>query len=335
MNILYLLGNGFDKAQDMATSYPEFYADLMNYKPKNPLEIDVLNTIRSDYNNWADLEEALGKYTTKWNESSQFRSVLKFLNVKLKEYLTKENARAGEQTQLSFQKLAADLASPYKYLEEQGTAIYHDFFNHADHVSVNIVSFNYTDTLERALADITIGDSITIVDGQLYFLSNILHIHGTLDDMIMVGVNDDSQIAYDQFRIDDDIRDEFIKPEINEGCQNTRNATFTKMINDADIIVLFGVSVGITDNKWWTTIGRKMDTTNSLLLYFPYDPTKDTIGFPNYKRRWSNKFIELLKERMQMKHDMDYLRNHICIGINKDFLKLTGVPDTQTKKIVV
>ncbi|MFR0764060.1 MULTISPECIES: AbiH family protein [Alistipes] len=25
MNILYIFGNGFDKAQGMATSYPEFY----------------------------------------------------------------------------------------------------------------------------------------------------------------------------------------------------------------------------------------------------------------------------------------------------------------------
>ena len=29
MNILYILGNGFDKAQGMATSYPEFYDYLM------------------------------------------------------------------------------------------------------------------------------------------------------------------------------------------------------------------------------------------------------------------------------------------------------------------
>ena len=28
MNILYILGNGFDKAQGMATSYPEFYKYL-------------------------------------------------------------------------------------------------------------------------------------------------------------------------------------------------------------------------------------------------------------------------------------------------------------------
>ena len=29
MNVLYILGNGFDKAQGMKTSYPEFYQYLM------------------------------------------------------------------------------------------------------------------------------------------------------------------------------------------------------------------------------------------------------------------------------------------------------------------
>jgi hypothetical protein len=29
MNVLYILGNGFDKAMGMKTSYPEFYQYLM------------------------------------------------------------------------------------------------------------------------------------------------------------------------------------------------------------------------------------------------------------------------------------------------------------------
>ena len=31
MNILYIIGNGFDKAQGMATSYPEFYKYLQEH----------------------------------------------------------------------------------------------------------------------------------------------------------------------------------------------------------------------------------------------------------------------------------------------------------------
>ena len=116
---------------------------------------------------------------------------------------------------------------------------------------------------------------------------------------------------------------DFIKSEINEGCQNTRNATFARLINWANVIILFGVSVGITDNKWWTMIGRRMDSTPApLLLYFPYDTSKDIVTFPNYKRRWANQYINFLKERMHIKKDIESLKQQICVGINKDFLKL-------------
>ena len=33
MNVLYILGNGFDKAQGMKTSYPEFYEYLKTIDP--------------------------------------------------------------------------------------------------------------------------------------------------------------------------------------------------------------------------------------------------------------------------------------------------------------
>ena len=53
MNILYIFGNGFDKAQGMATSYPEFYkylqdhvtsgSNLLNQITSVPLKWDELN----------------------------------------------------------------------------------------------------------------------------------------------------------------------------------------------------------------------------------------------------------------------------------------------------
>ena len=53
MNILYIFGNGFDKAQGMATSYPEFYkylqehvtsgSNLLNRIISVPLKWDELN----------------------------------------------------------------------------------------------------------------------------------------------------------------------------------------------------------------------------------------------------------------------------------------------------
>ena len=88
-------------------------------------------------------------------------------------------------------------------------------------------------------------------------------------------------------------------------------------------MVKVGVSVGITDNLWWQKIGERMNSkTSPLLLYFPFDPTKDTSATPNYKRIWSNQYISFLQDRMQIKQSKEVLQHSIRIGINKDFLKL-------------
>lgn len=49
MNILYILGNGFDKAMGMATSYPEFYKYLKeNVKNGSSLFNKMMSQITSD-----------------------------------------------------------------------------------------------------------------------------------------------------------------------------------------------------------------------------------------------------------------------------------------------
>lgn len=61
MNVLYILGNGFDKAQGMATSYPEFYKYLTeNVKDGSPLLEKMKSAITEDTVLWADMETGLG-----------------------------------------------------------------------------------------------------------------------------------------------------------------------------------------------------------------------------------------------------------------------------------
>ena len=322
MNILYLIGNGFDLAQGMATSYPDFYASLSQYVTKNSFEKDIISDIQENIEQWSDLEEALGKATTRYKDPNLFRNALRFLNERLKEYLMSEESRARDTIKLSSQKLENDLLNPSLYLEEQGMDVFNEVINEdSTNVNIDVVSFNYTDTLERVLSPIR--SATHELYSRWYYFREILHIHGTLDDMILVGVNDESQIQNESFRTDEFLSDDFIKPEINEGCQNRRNATFLRLINNAKIIVMFGVSIGITDNKWWKAIGQRINSNNPpLLLYFPFDPKKDTGGFPNYKRRWSKQYVEFLKERMQISRSVEDLSRRICIGINKGFLNL-------------
>ena len=76
MNILYIFGNGFDKAQGMATSYPEFYKYLQEHVTSSSnllnqmkAEItDVSNNADEFYDFYFELNEHLQSYLTKENE---------------------------------------------------------------------------------------------------------------------------------------------------------------------------------------------------------------------------------------------------------------------------
>ena len=59
MNVLYILGNGFDKAVGMKTSYPEFYQYLMKDTDKcSDLMQQLKKDIKADKELWSDMEIA-------------------------------------------------------------------------------------------------------------------------------------------------------------------------------------------------------------------------------------------------------------------------------------
>lgn len=324
MNILYLLGNGFDLAQGLETSYSDFYAFLRKQTPRTELEKKVMDSIKSNYPTWANLEEGLGQYSAEWESREDFRNILAFLNGRLREYLMTQENRL-QSLDLDGGRFIDDLCHPEDHLEPKGQAIFANRFkDERDVINIRCVTFNYTNTVETVLGDdyLKVGAFLYRHNPPCYF-QGLMHIHGTLDSLMLLGVNDESQIANEMFRDDPEIRDEFIKPEINEGCMNTRNETFEEWIKAADVIVLFGVSIGETDSKWWHAIGAKIDSLHpALILYFPYDPDKDTEGHPNHKRRWTGEYLDMLQQRMDIQLEPSGLLRNICVGINKDFLKL-------------
>ena len=80
MNIVYILGNGFDKAQGMATSYPEFYKYL-DLEERSALIELLKKEIKSDKEQWSDMEEAFGKFSLKIDTEDNFTE-LYFMNIR-------------------------------------------------------------------------------------------------------------------------------------------------------------------------------------------------------------------------------------------------------------
>ena len=81
MEVLYILGNGFDKAQGLATSYKEFYSYYIKQQPESALEKRIMDSINADYETWADLEIGLGNYSASFSSAQEFRDVIILLNL--------------------------------------------------------------------------------------------------------------------------------------------------------------------------------------------------------------------------------------------------------------
>ena len=327
MRVLFIIGNGFDKAQGLNTSYQDFYKYYNSIKPSSGLEERILHDIQSDYETWADMEEGLGQYSAQFDNVEEFLAVLRILNSRLKSYLLKESERIGSLG-LSVASLNNDICHPERWLEPKQKSEYLKLVpdDTREKVRLDCVTLNYTNTFETLMPKKGVQIGFLTNNTNPIFWGETVHLHGALDEMILLGVNDPSQIANDSFRDNELLIEAFVKPEINNGCENMRNEIVTQYIGEADVIVLFGVSLGKTDSLWWHTIGEIVNNPYRSIhvIYYPFNPDLDTVGHPNSKLRWSKEYIAFLKERMGINKSVDELRQFFFVGINKHFLNLKG-----------
>ena len=155
-----------------------------------------------------------------------------------------------------------------KYLEEADKIRFNAFANSVNSNSkdFNVITFNYTNTLEKLLAIDTKDSRVEKSFGSNRILHNIIHVHGSLEEAIIVGVDNETQIANEILKKNDNIRDLFIKIESNRAMKNLRHDNCEGFIKNAHLIILFGVSLGNTDLRWWTLIGQELKRRNNLAI---------------------------------------------------------------------
>ena len=88
MNIVHIIGNGFDLNLDLKTSYRHFYEYYKNQESKNENIKLLKKEIDSDSENWSDLELALGKFTSKIKTVDEFEVIRRDIILNLSNYLS-------------------------------------------------------------------------------------------------------------------------------------------------------------------------------------------------------------------------------------------------------
>lgn len=315
MNILYLIGNGFDIARGYKTRYTDFYPYYINRSLTDPVVEKMCKEIGADFNTWADLESRFGQYCAEIAKED-FEGVYYDLTDTLQEYLKAETSHAI-YSEHDLDKLYLDLGEPFKYLSGIDNVLLKNKFTSDLSHHINIISFNYTDVLDKIFSkNSMIGSTV----GGNLFLDNIYHIHGVLGKTIVLGVNDETQIANDDFITDDDIKDLIVKPQSNESMRSSEAIYCRQLVEKADVILLYGLSIGETDRYWWELIGRRMVANrDTKIVVFKYD--EDSVE-PTKAQKYGTKrrlVINDLMDKMGLK-DVDDIKDRIYVSFDNAFL---------------
>lgn len=326
MNILYIFGNGLDKAQGMATSYPEFYEFLQGVKG-SPLLEELKKDINADKKLWSDMEEAFGLFTEKIKSESDFDQLYFELYDYLRAYLQSEdlNYSPSERNKKQF---LDDFLSYNKYLNDYDRGNFELFrtsINDKDHSNMDVMTFNYTHTIETLLSSKLEPGTTTFLEGNPFSLGQIIHVHGELNNEIIVGVDNEKQIANEAFKDSEDIKDILIKNQSNSSMGYLRPRVCENFIAKANLIILFGVSLGATDSRWWKLIGEQFKNRADLcIIQYIFKPDASGQVRRQYAGRIKRKQIDQIMKKMNFNNKEEWPQNideRLFFVVNSDAFK--------------
>lgn len=282
MNILFILGNGFDLSLGLDTSYRSFLKHYLNaHQPSNdPFVKEFQEEVWKDLETWTDLETHLGEWLDDKKTRERAIAVHDDLVNELSHYMKNEQERVKPSPKVREQILSnmANLSHHLHWnLDKRDIKDYiTKYFNNTPHV-INTITLNYTDTFERlALQE---GENVfQCTDNKINFTFNHpIHLHGTVEEGIVLGVNDEAQVRNKQLIKEGSIRHRFIKTStINNVYRTGYEEQAISAIDAAHLICVYGTSFGKTDKRIWERIVNRVLKNNVQVILFHYG--RETFG---------------------------------------------------------
>lgn len=274
MNILLIIGNGFDLNLGLPTSFKDFLRYYVKVGVEHPSDNvrKLKNFIQADIEQWSDLELKLGEITSEYSTPEDFSEAFRDIRDELSRYLECVDLLLIANAKSAAERMLRDLADVDQLLDIPYKSKYWKFLENVsenDRVEVNIMTFNYTRTFER------LSRVLQVSSGQESHITinEPIHIHETLESGLLTGVNDESQIANPDFRNGYLVKNLMVKPLINKEYEDGTDKVCREMISQADMIILYGLSIGATDQMWWNEIYQSVYNRNRAVVYVPYDLT--------------------------------------------------------------
>lgn len=319
MKILHIIGNGFDLNLGLKTSYKDFYDYYKSVESSKNSINDLKSNISNNYKNWSDLELALGQYTEVFKTVDDFDEVFEDIGAQLAEYLINEENKFN-LAEINREKFFENLVKPEVFLpvvDNNKIGIYKSNFSKLTW-RVDIVTFNYTRIIEKIVEDkkpINIKNHIT--NSVPVSLRGIEHIHGYVDDRMVLGVNDTSQLKNKAFHQNVDVLEAIVKPDCNTSYGHNVDVSFRTKIKQADFISIFGASLGDTDNIWWELIGQRIKEKQIPIIIFTKgeEVISPRIGYKNNRTKRNMRDYFLKKTKLN-KDEIEKVKENIFVALD-------------------
>lgn len=252
-NVLYIIGNGFDLAHDMKTSYEDFHQWLLDNG-----ESSAVNRIESLYPNitnnegrWCDVESALGSITLE--EAINYDRIFQECSDEINcEDSSHDAYRCGEKLKNVVDILPCLLKSWVASISTKDISPRFEIIKDA-----KFLSFNYTRTLE---------------DTYQIKTDKILHIHETVigDRPLVVGYGE-SRFEDDEYVPDDDAIDVVLIKNLLSHCCKPVDAILKEPIpkkwfeslGEIESVIVYGHSCSMVDKPYFETVADNIKANAS------------------------------------------------------------------------
>ena len=271
MRITFLIGNGFDLAVGLKTSFTDFFPIYCEQESNTDIVVKFKKDIKKDIEKdsqedsgkitWADFERKMGEHTTEYLEMDDFTSCMIDFKKSFIKHLQKEEARVNFKDESirkdilsKFRKSLFAIPSFFPFVLNNN--LQENFFSRYP-LDFTFVNFNYTTIFDKCIEFLKEDEDKRIPNqnkqpGKASF--SVKHIHGTMEEPILMGVDNVAQIKNETFSKSRIFQQTLIKPDINERLANGYHSQISTHIEASDVIIVFGMSMGETDASWWRKI---------------------------------------------------------------------------------
>lgn len=337
MEITFLIGNGFDLGVGLKTKYGDFYKkycvehitdndNIRNFKKTLLLgKLEFAKTI-----NWSDFEKAFGKYSENFpvNKKQLYIECFEDFVANFNTYLEKEESKIDySNEELIVNTMMNGINTFYHIRQEDKNKISSVYQRIQSGRRYNFISFNYTSVLDNCVKHLK--NKFDENRGQA--VGEVMHVHGYVDQNMIIGVNDASQIANTNINNDDNIVHELTKPLQNSDSRTGYDSAATNIINNSDIICIYGMSIGDTDKKWWNLIAKWL-ASNSIRRLVILTYTKEyNARFPYTQRKVTERITDCFLSHSDLADEIkNDIRNRIYIGANHNVFSMNLINNENT-----